>query len=238
MPVRTRKRRTPEEVKAAADRAQARSSGTTRKPKKKAAGKKTTRAPKPAPVPTPIEPTAPLVPGVVTHRVGGRPTTYRPEYVAIARAMCKLGATDADLAAEFDCTTQTIYNWSARHKEFFDAIHEGKESWDARIERSLAQRAAGYSYSATKIMQHSGVPVVVEYMEHVPPDTSACLSWLANRKPHEWRTSNNRHEVVGKDGGPIEMDDTRRKLELARWMAFVLNEGATAKQIEGRVNDD
>jgi hypothetical protein len=29
---------------------------------------------------------------------GGRPTKYKAEYVAIASQMCRLGATDADLA--------------------------------------------------------------------------------------------------------------------------------------------
>lgn len=45
----------------------------------------------------------------------------------------------------------------------------------------------GYSYDAVKIFQHNGKPVKVPYVEHVPPDTTACIFWLKNRKPEAWR---------------------------------------------------
>src|SRR5271166_748995 len=75
----------------------------------------------------------------------GRPEGYHPRFVEIARAMCRLGATDFDLAQEFGVKTQTIWNWRCKYPEFFDATHEGKEAFDSRAERSLAQRAVGYS---------------------------------------------------------------------------------------------
>jgi hypothetical protein len=40
-------------------------------------------------------------------------------YAKIAAQMCKLGATDADLAAAFGVTTVTIWNWQSRYEEFF-----------------------------------------------------------------------------------------------------------------------
>ena len=50
---------------------------------------------------------------------GGRPTKYAPVFAKIAEQMCKLGATDADLAAAFGVTTPTIWNWQCRYDEFF-----------------------------------------------------------------------------------------------------------------------
>jgi hypothetical protein len=35
------------------------------------------------------------------------------------RRTLRLGATDADLAKAFDVTTVTIWNWKAKHEEFF-----------------------------------------------------------------------------------------------------------------------
>src|SRR5687768_16705323 len=53
-----------------------------------------------------------------SRRRGGRPSSYRPEFAHIARALCCRGATDYELAEEFDVTTVTIWRWSAKHEEF------------------------------------------------------------------------------------------------------------------------
>jgi hypothetical protein len=117
----------------------------------------------------------------------GRPTAYRPEYAATARAMCRLGATDFDLAQEFGVTTDAIWRWRSKYPDFSDATMAGKEAFDNRIERSLAQRAAGYSYHNERLFCYEGVVVRAEEVIHCPPDVSACRLWLMNRKPDQWR---------------------------------------------------
>jgi len=43
-----------------------------------------------------------------------------------------------------------------------------------------------------------GVITKVPYREHVPPDVTACIFWLKNRKPHEWRDVQQMEHVLGK----------------------------------------
>ena len=117
----------------------------------------------------------------------GRPDGYRPEYAAIAHAMCRLGATDFDLAQEFNCTTPTIWRWRSKHGEFFNATMAGREVFDDRVERALAMRAVGYSYHSEKVFQFEGQVVRAQVVEHLPPDTNACRFWLMNRRPEQWR---------------------------------------------------
>lgn len=117
----------------------------------------------------------------------GRPTDYKPEFVAIARAMAKLGGTDFEIAEELGVKTSTIWRWRSKYPEFCSAIEEGKEAWDNRIERSLAQRAAGYSYHSEKVFNYEGQIVRAETIEHVPPDVGAIRLWLMNRRPDQWR---------------------------------------------------
>jgi hypothetical protein len=117
----------------------------------------------------------------------GRPEGYHPRFVEIARAMCRLGATDFDLAQEFGVRTETIWYWRCKYPEFSNSTLEGKEAFDNRIERSLAQRAAGYSYHSEKVFQYEGTIVRAETVEHVPPDVSAIRLWLMNRRPDKWR---------------------------------------------------
>ena len=53
----------------------------------------------------------------------------------------------------------------------------------ARVERSLYQKANGYSYDAVKIFMPAGAkkPVYAPYVEHVPPDTTAAIFSAAAR---------------------------------------------------------
>ena len=133
---------------------------------------------------------------------GGRPTSYRPGYVKQAASLCELGATDPDLARAFGVSIRTIAYWKRTHPEFLQALKVGKEVADERVTDSLYQRATGYTYDAVKIFMPAGAkePVYAKYREHVPPDTTAMIFWLKNRKPDEWR---DKHEVGGSGGGAI-----------------------------------
>jgi hypothetical protein len=70
----------------------------------------------------------------------------------------------------------------------------------ARTERSLYHRANGYSYEAVKIFMPAGraKPVYAPYIEHIPPDVTACIFWLKNRDPQHWRDSQHLEHVLGK----------------------------------------
>lgn len=118
---------------------------------------------------------------------GGRPPKYKDGFAKQASKLCALGATDEDLADFFEVSIRTIANWKARHDEFLQALKAGKSEADDRVERSLYQRAMGYSHDAVKIMQSDGQVIRAEYREHYPPDTTACIFWLKNRRPEQWR---------------------------------------------------
>src|SRR6185312_7516231 len=42
-----------------------------------------------------------------------------------------------------------------------------------------------------KVFQSNGVPLIVPYREHVPPDTKAAEFWLTNRAPGRWKNRQN-----------------------------------------------
>lgn len=136
---------------------------------------------------------------------GGRPSKYDTAYAGQAEKLAKLGATSAEMADFFEVDTRTIERWASRHEEFCRALKSGKSEADARVERSLYHRAVGYTYDAVKIFNSSGQALLVPYQEHVPPDTTAAIFWLKNRKPGEWRDKRE-HELSGPDGGPIKSE--------------------------------
>jgi hypothetical protein len=82
---------------------------------------------------------------------------------------------------------------------FYAPQKADKEGSDARVERSLYQRANGYSYETVKIFcDKNGKVTRVPYVEHVAPDVTACIFWLENRKPNEWRDVQQMQHVLGK----------------------------------------
>lgn len=127
---------------------------------------------------------------------GGRPSKYKPEFAGQAEKLCELGATDEELARFFGVEARTIYRWQAQHEEFCRSLKAGKEAADDRVERSLYHKAVGYKHDAVKIFMPAGAkePVYAPYTEHVPPDTTAAIFWLKNRRKEDWR---DRHDYTG-----------------------------------------
>lgn len=116
-----------------------------------------------------------------------RPTKYKSEYAELAGKVSQLGATDIEIADIIGVDVRTLYRWKASNDEFCQALKKGKEAADDRVERSLYHKAVGYTFEAVKIFQHQGKTINAPYREHVPPDTTAAIFWLKNRKPGEWR---------------------------------------------------
>jgi len=165
----------------------------------------------------------------------GRPTKYRPQFAEQAKALCERGAIDVDLANFFHVSVRTIPRWQVEYPEFCQALKDGKSVADERVERALYQRAVGYTFDAVKIFlpKDSVDPVLVPYREHCPPDVTACIFWLKNRKKDDWRDKQ-QLEHTGKDSGPIE---TRQytDLEAARLIAQgLLNASETDNADGGR----
>lgn len=132
----------------------------------------------------------------------GRPSGYKPEFAKQAAKLCKLGATDKELADFFEVDTATIYRWRNEHKEFCEAVIVGKERADERVERSLYNRAVGYTYESEKVFQFQGNIIRAPTLEHVPPDPGAALNWLKNRQGERWR---DKHDLAVTGGVTVEI---------------------------------
>lgn len=124
---------------------------------------------------------------------GGRPTDYLPdEHPAAARLLVGNGKTMQDLAELLGIAQSTLTLWRQIHPEFSASIALGKEDATDRVERSLFERATGYTFASEKIVVVSnggdaGSSVErVPIKEHCPPDVGAQKYWLGNRRPKEW----------------------------------------------------
>lgn len=116
-----------------------------------------------------------------------RPTKFKPEFVAQAEKLCRLGATDIEVADFLEVDVRTLYRWKGEHEEFCQALKAGKDVSDERVERSLFSRATGYEHDEVDIRVVGGGIVETPIRKFYPPDTTAAIFWLKNRKPDQWR---------------------------------------------------
>ena len=128
---------------------------------------------------------------------------YQPDYADQAAELCRLGATDEELAEHFEVCVRTIYRWRNTHEAFARAVITGKEHADTRVERSLYSRAVGCTVDRVKIFKHAGDPdpVYAPYKLQLAPDANAALQWLRVRQPKKWRV----HEEEKSDPTAVEM---------------------------------
>lgn len=134
---------------------------------------------------------------------GGAPSSYKPEYSKIARKACAAGFTDQELADLFEVNVRTIANWKNAHVDFLSALKVSKAVADERVERSLFARATGYEHDEVDIRVIDHELVKTEIRKYYPPDTTAAIFWLKNRRPSDWREVK-AVELTGKDGAPVE----------------------------------
>lgn len=116
-----------------------------------------------------------------------RPSKFKKEFVAQAEKLCKLGATDMEVADFFEVDVRTIYRWKTENEAFCQALKSGKAESDERVERSLFARAIGYEHDEVDIRVVGGGIVQTPIRKYYPPDTTAAIFWLKNRRSEQWR---------------------------------------------------
>lgn len=123
-------------------------------------------------------------------RKRGRPALHPDDedVLYLARWAARRGAGYHELADLLKISKPTFDEWMLTNDAFSAAVHAGElEQFDARVERTLAERAMGYFIDVEKVFKHEGGVVRTTVREYVPPDTGAMTMWLKNRMPARWR---------------------------------------------------
>ena len=115
-------------------------------------------------------------------------------------AWARDGLTDEQIAKNMGITRKTLAEWKKRYGDICDALKKGKEVVDIIVENALFQKAVGITKTVLKpikvkeVLYEDGKRISekehIEYAEEevfIPPDTTAQIFWLKNRKPDVWR---------------------------------------------------
>lgn len=171
--------------------------------------------------------------------VMGRPSSYRPEFTEQTTKLCALGATDEEIADFFEISPRTLNRWKVTRPDFADALRRGKSPADDRVEDSLYHRSLPrhveeeqaikvkkitYGNNGKKLLEEEKIEIVT-VRKFMPPDTTAMIFWLKNRRSDKWRDV---HKVEhGEAGAFDQMGDE----ELSKYIELEAQELLPAPQL-------
>lgn len=110
----------------------------------------------------------------------------------------------------------TFTDWKNDYPEIRKAVARGKEIVDYMVENALLKRALGYKTKEVKVTigkKNVGgefYEVLKETTEkELAPDVTACLAWLNNKKPDEWKRNRDRFVELSEEDTKLEITINR-----------------------------
>lgn len=102
------------------------------------------------------------------------------------------GLTDKEIAHNVGVSERQFTRWKKEHPSILSALKKGKEITDLIVEGALYKRACGYEYEEkmTEVIEQpdgSQRKYIKKTLKTVPPDVTAQIFWLKNRRPDLWR---------------------------------------------------
>ena len=127
-----------------------------------------------------------------------------PDGITRLEAWARDGLTDEQLAAKIGITATTLYDWKNKYPVISEALKRGKEVVDVEVENALLKRAMGYEYTETRTeTADDGTVKTIVMQKTMPPDTTAQIFWLKNRRPAIWR---DKQQVEHSTDKPFEVN--------------------------------
>lgn len=129
-----------------------------------------------------------------------------PENLLKLEGWARDGLTEEQIAKNMGVSRSTLNDWKKKYPDILNTLKKGKEVADRSVENALYESAIGKKYKVKKpikvkeVQYRDGKRVKevehIEYAEEeivIPPNTTAQIFWLKNRKPDVWRDKQDVH---------------------------------------------
>jgi hypothetical protein len=112
-----------------------------------------------------------------------------------------------DIASKIGVSQAIMYRWNKTVPEIHDALKNGREIIDYKVENALLKAALGYTTKEIKVTVGRQVKDGKVYnltkettVKEIAPNVTACAIWLNNRLPDKWkRNRDNQFNVSDED---------------------------------------
>lgn len=129
-----------------------------------------------------------------------------PEGLLKLEGWARDGLIEEQVAKNMGISRSTLNDWKKKYPDILNTLKKGKEVADRNVENALYESAIGKKYKVKKpikvkeVQYRDGKRVKevehIEYAEEeivIPPNTTAQIFWLKNRKPDVWRDKQDVH---------------------------------------------
>jgi len=126
-------------------------------------------------------------------------TNVQPRLIEI-EGWCREGLIDEQIWPRLSISKTSFYDYQNQHSEFLDALKNGKNIVDYRVENSLLKSAEGHEKIIKKAFKLKKVwydengkrceEETIAYADEIfyyPPVPVSMIYWLKNRKPNQWK---------------------------------------------------
>ena len=129
-----------------------------------------------------------------------------PDGLMLLEGWARDGLTDEQLARKMGISRSTLSAWKVAYPDISDVLKKGKEVVDIEVENALLKRALGYEYTETMVEQSEEGFKTRKTKKFIPPDVTAQIFWLKNRKPEVWREKPAGDSSIDKDKVTVILD--------------------------------
>lgn len=110
------------------------------------------------------------------------------------------GYTIEDIANKIGVNKKTIYEWRTQFHEIDEALRNGREIVDYKVENALLKSALGFKKKEVKITTTMRYGKVVETIKETTeseqaPNVTAIQFWLCNRQKEKWKGINAKNNM-------------------------------------------
>ena len=130
-------------------------------------------------------------------------------FPTLAEGWARMGLTELQIAHNLGISKSTLESYKIKYPDFLDSLKRGKGPVDFEVENALLKRALGgiYTDSSTedRLVEGKKIRLKKVQIRSIPPDVAACIFWLKNRRPLQWR------EKIEDFGGTENVEDRMRE---------------------------
>ena len=124
----------------------------------------------------------------------------KEENIILMQGWARNGLTDEQIAHNMGITAKTLYEWKNKYSVICEALKESKEVADLQVENALYKSAIGHRVTLrkpVKVKTEKSVPgkgkiveetiTYVDEETYIPPNVTAQIYWLKNRRRDKWQ---------------------------------------------------